>query len=772
LKKSWTEPPETPIPPSLSVVVGGHPLVAQTLARRGILDPSQAQGFLDPDAYQPADPNEMPEVPLVVERLMQAIRGSERICVWGDFDVDGQTATTLLVSTLQELGAEVFYHIPVRAVESHGVNLPNLEKVIAQGAQIVLTCDTGITAHEAVEYARKRGVEMIITDHHELPADGEPLPPAHAVVTPRLLPADHPLSSLPGVGVAYILAQSLYRHFDREGDVQQYLDLVALGIVADLALLTGEARYLLQRGLAALRRAERLGLRMVMELADLNPANISEEHIGFILAPRLNAIGRLGDANPVVELLTTPDEERARLLALDLETLNTRRKLLTDQVYQGALAQIDKDPSLAEEDALVLAHPSWPAGVLGIVASRLVERFYKPALLLVNPPGELARGSARSVDGVHITAAIATQQELLKTYGGHPMAAGLSLEAANIPEFRRGLSRAVRAMRDEAPLESAIQIDAYLSLEELTLELVADLERLAPFGPGNPPLILASQDLRLLSQAPVGRDGEHLLLSVEDPQGATRQVVFWHGAGEPLPEGRFDLAYTVHASTYRGQRDVQVQWLDFRPVEEGEVELRPARFLEVVDYRQHANPLPILQDVLSESGIQLWREGARRDNLGGQDRLSLAPAPTLVIWTTPPGPVELRQVLESIQPNKVILIGEDPPDVSLEGFLNRLAGLVKHALQTSQGKVAYRTLAAATAQQEGAVRLGLRWLQANGSLRIQEESLGDSRLAPGSGSKSPDLPALTAQLKALLDETAAYRQYFRRAPAENLVNPG
>jgi single-stranded-DNA-specific exonuclease len=770
--KSWVEPSAIGAPGELVSVVGGHPLVAQTLARCGILDPHQAQGFLDPDAYQPTDPDEIPGAPLAVERLAEAIRNGERICVWGDFDVDGQTATTLLVAALGELGADVFYHIPVRASESHGVNLPNLDKVIQQGAELVLTCDTGITAHEAAEYARQRGVEMIITDHHELPADGEPLPPAHAVVTPRLLPADHPLSSLPGVGVAYILAQGLYRRFDREADIQKHLDLAALGIVADLALLTGEARYLLQRGLAALRRGERLGLRAIMELADLNPANISEEHIGFILAPRMNAIGRLGDANPVVELLTTTDEERARLLALDLETLNTRRKLLTDQVYQGALAQIEADPTLAEQDALVLAHTSWPAGVLGIVASRLVERFHKPAVLLVAPPGELARGSARSVDGVNITAAIAAQGELLKTYGGHPMAAGLSMEAEKIPEFRRRLSQAVRPMRGEAPAEAAIQIDAYLSLDELSLELVADLERLSPFGPGNPPLILASQDLRLLSQAPVGRDGEHLLLSVEDPQGATRQVVFWHGAGEPLPEGRFDLAYTVHASTYRGQRDVQVQWLDFRPVEEGEGELRPARSVEVVDYRQHADPRIFIQRLKQEARVQIWREGAARQEPGGQDRLSLAPAATLVIWTTPPGPVELRQVLESLQPNKVILIGEDPPDVSLEGFLNRLAGLVKHSLQTSQGKVAYRTLAAATAQQEGAVRLGLRWLQANGSLRIQEESLGGSRLAPGSGSKSPDLPALTAQLKALLDETAAYRLYFRRAPAENLVNPG
>ena len=378
--KSWLEPSPISVPDMLAAAAGGHPLVAQTLARRGILDPHQAQAFLDPNSYQPAVPNEFPGMQRAVKRLLQAIQRGERICVWGDFDVDGQTATTLLVATLGELGADVTYHIPVRAAESHGVNIPNLEIAIQGGAQLVLTCDTGITSHQAAEYARGRGVEMIITDHHELPASGEPLPVAQAVITPRMLPAGHPLGSLPGVGVAYMLAQAIYRQFNREADCEQHLDLAALGIVADLALLTGDTRYLLQRGLAVLRRAQRPGLQAILELADLNPAGLSEEHIGFILAPRMNAIGRLGDANSVVELLTTLDIDRARLLALDLETLNARRKLLTDQVYQGALAQIEIDPSLAEMGALVLAHRSWPAGVLGIVASRLVERFHKPAV--------------------------------------------------------------------------------------------------------------------------------------------------------------------------------------------------------------------------------------------------------------------------------------------------------------------------------------------------------------------------------------------------------
>ena len=421
----------------------------------------------------------------------------------------------------------------MRARESHGVNIPYLQQVIDQGARLVLTCDTGITAHEAVDYARQRGAEVLVTDHHELPPS---LPAARAIVNPRLLPPGHPLSTLPGVGVAYKLAEALYERFGRPECSQDALDLVALGIVADVALLHGDARYLLQRGLDVLRQAQRLGLQAMLELAELAPANLTEEHIGFVLGPRLNALGRLSDANVAVEFFTTRDLARARVIAQQLEGLNAERQLKTSQVYQAALSLIAQDPDLLDPAVLVLAHPSWPAGVIGIVASRLVERFQRPVALIAAPPGDLARGSARSVEGVNITAAIAAQAGLLSGFGGHPMAAGFSLEAGRIPEFRRGLARAVRLQRGEAPPESLLPIDAYLALPDLTLELVSDLERLAPFGPGNPPLVLATRNLKLLSAAPIGREGEHLAMTVEDEQGNTARVLWWQGAGWEQPE--------------------------------------------------------------------------------------------------------------------------------------------------------------------------------------------------------------------------------------------
>ncbi len=800
--KEWIEPQDIEVSQELQAAIGGHPLVAKTLARRGFTELAAARAFLDPDCYQPAPPSDLPNMAEAADRLEKAIRQKEPICVWGDFDVDGQTATTLLVSTLRELavrqgspqGAVVTYHIPVRKTESHGLHLPGLKHIIAEGARLVLTCDTGVTEHEAIAYAQAQGVDVVVTDHHDLPSI---LPEARAVVNPKMLADTHPLRELPGVGCAYKLAEELYNRAppsfppnfggDEGGGAAQYLDLVALGIVADVAVQVGDTRYLLQRGLEALRHTERLGLRVIMETAELDPARLSEEHIGFVLGPRLNALGRLADANVAVELLTTYDLGRARILASELEGLNARRKLLCNQVFQATQAQIERDPSLLEHSALVLSHPSWPAGVIGIVASRLAERYHRPTILIAAPPGELGRGSARSIEGCNITAAIAAQREMLIKFGGHPMAAGLTIDPERIPEFRRALSRTVSEMLPDPkgfgkPLGS-LQIDGYLSLGDLTLDLVEDLERLAPFGPGNPPLTLVSRELSLISHSTIGRNSEHLQLIVEDDEGTAQRVIWWQGAGWPLPQGRFDLAYVVRASDYRGQRDVQVEWVDARQIEAH----RPKGFLEtlqvsieIADHRREPNPRKALERLWGQGDVQVWSEAEARAGIGGQGRYELKPSKVLIIWTTPPGPTELRTALEKVSPATVHLFGIDPGLDRPETFLKRLAGLTRHALSSNQGRVNISTLAAATAQRETTVRLGIAWLAARGHLVVLDldEEGDEMQLAEGNhvGGKprfgkavTAHLPRIAAQLRALLEETAAYRAHFGRAEKETLI---
>ncbi len=769
----WIEPSPVRVPEPLQEAVGGHPLVADTLVRRGLTTVEAARAFLDPDQYRPAPPTDLPGIVEAAERLERAIRQGERICVWGDFDVDGLTSTTTLLSTLRDLGAEVRYYVPTRQEGGHGVHLSVLRRLIGEGVELVLTCDTGITAHEPVEYARSQGVDVVITDHHDLPPD---LPAAYAVVNAKMLPADHPLRELPGVGVAHKLAELLYKRAGRAAEVEQYLDLLALGIVADVATQSGDVRYLLQRGLDRLRRAERLGLRVMMETADVRPDWLTEEHIGFELAPRLNALGRLADANVGVEFLSTDDLAQARILAAELEGLNAQRKLLCDQVTQAAEAQLERDPALLEQAALVLSHPSWPSGVVGIVAGRLAERYHKPTILIATPEGELGRGSARSVEGCDIHAAIAAQGEMLERFGGHPMAAGLSIQPERIPQFRRALSRTVRRMCRGLDRRPPLPIDGYLPLSDLSLDLVAQIERLAPFGPGNPPLTLASRGVMLASQTVIGRSGEHLRLIVEDAEGVAQKVLWWRGAGQGLPEGRFDLAYTVRASDYRGQRDVQVEWVDAREVVQPQAAALPAARVRaqvrVVDYRQEPRPREALDRLRAEAGegLVVWSEAGEKAAVAGRDRYELVPAQGLAIWTPPPGAGELRMALEQVAPEVVYLFGVNPGLDRAQPFLERLTGLVKRALSANQGRVSISTLSAATAQREGTVRAGLAWLAARGHVTIREQDeAGWVTLAPGERADAADSTEIADRLRRMLEETRAYRAYLGRADAEGIL---
>lgn len=765
----WLDPIPIDIPEQLSAAVGGSPLLAELLARRGVTGPEMARAFLDPAQYPQASPYDLPGMSAAVDRLSRAIRLKEPVLVWGDFDVDGQTATTVLVSTLQALGAEVRYHIPVRARESHGILLPVLqEQLSGEETGVLLTCDTGISAHEAIAWARLQGIAVILTDHHALP---EILPVADAIVNPRLLPAGHPLSTLPGVGVAYKLSEALYREAGRPEEAETNLDLAALGIVADVAEQVKDVRCLLQRGMEVLRRNRRLGLKALLELNDLPSESLNEDTIGFLIGPCLNALGRLGDANPVVEFFTTQDPTRARILALQLHGLNTERRLLTSQVYQGALSCIEREPGLLQEAALVVDHPSWPAGVIGIVASRLVERFNKPVILLSAPPGEPARGSARSIKGIDITAAIAAQKDLLQSFGGHPMAAGLSIETERIPEFRRRLSRCLRQRYGEAPLEPVLQLDAELSLEDATLDLARDLERLSPFGAGNPAPVFVCRGLTLSSHAVLGRGGEHLQLTVQDGAGSQARVLWWgaggDGAAQSLPAGPFDLAFTLRAAAYRGQLDAQLTCLALRSLEAPEEAAPALAGPAILDYRGRPRPLTLLHTLredASSGSLQVWAEGEARLHLDACGRGELEPCVTLAIWTTPPGPRELQEALARAHPQRVVLFGVEPESGSSQAFLTRLAGLAKYALSRRAGKASLTALAAATAQREAAVRTGLAWLAARGNL--QELAIdGDAvSFAAGTGIPLPDadLGGLEARIQAVLEESDAYRKFFSR----------
>jgi single-stranded-DNA-specific exonuclease len=572
------------------------------------------------------------------------------------------------------------------------------------------------------------------------------------------------------VGVAYKLVEELWHLKGEEEKTRQYLDLVALGIVADIALLKGDTRYLLQLGLDALRHTKRPGLLAIMELTELNQANITEEHIGFVLAPRMNALGRLDDANSMVELLTTPSMGRARTLALELEGINAQRKLLSDQVFQATQAQLTADARLLDYPVLVLSHPAWPAGVIGVVASRLVEQYHRPVILLSSPPNEAARGSARSIEGINITNVIAANRNLIKEFGGHPMAAGLSIDPANIPDFRSAVSRTVLEMGIGLQKEKDLPIDEYLSLPELSMELVEDLERLAPFGAGNPPLVFATRNLKLTGYAAVGRAGEHLQLTIEDELGHIDHSIWWQGAEFPLPELRFDLAYSVRPSTYRGQREVQIEWIDYRLVEPESISLNKVKTaIELIDMRSEPDPLRRLKQLQEAEKLIIWGESNAKSELDCLDRFSLHPAANLAIWTIPPGPAEIQAALEKVQPTRVYLFAIDPGMDIPAAFLKRLAGLAKHILKTMEGIASLTALASATAQRISTVKAGLEWLDQSGYIKVIS-SIGDIvRLSAGTGQNNSAGTGDTSKINSMLAESAAFRRYYITTNTERII---
>jgi single-stranded-DNA-specific exonuclease len=748
---------------------GFPPLVSQTLLRQGVDTPEKARAFLNPDEYQPSAPENLPGLPEALDRLIDAVVRKEHICVWGDFDVDGQTATTILFETLRNLGAEVTYHIPIREKESHGITVPVLAGIIDAGAKLILTCDTGITAFDALRYAQSKKVDVIVTDHHDLQ---ETLPPATAIINPKLLPSGHPLASLAGAGVAYKLAEALYTTtaLNRGGSPDDLYDLVALGLVADLALLRGDVRYLVQKGLVALRNTKRLGIKTMLELAQVRPANLNEEHIGFNLGPRLNALGRLGDANPAVDLFTTTDPSRARVLATQLEGLNSQRQLQCSQVRRAAEAQIQAEPSLLELPILILSHSTWPGGVIGIVAGNLVEKYGKPAILFTTSGGEIARGSARSIEGVNISALIAAQKELLLNFGGHPMAAGLSLLQENFVQFSRRLQKTAGLMLEQAQIgEPEIQIDAWLNLPDISLDLAGEIETLAPFGPGNEKLVFATHDLLIQKSISIGRNKEHVKLTVLDETGYEQSVLWWNGAGEEQPKGKFDLAYSVRSTDWQGTPQVQIEWVDFRSVRDQVLEITGEK-PQVIDHRMAKEPRKLLMEITQKESCLIWADGVEKKKVSGIDRNGVALKDDLVIWSSPPSPEILRSVLEIVKPRSVYLFAVDAPQITKQDFLKHLLGLVKNVLNNYQGKITVSELAASTNQTNSAVRFGLELLESMGQCDIQFNKDGENLYISLDNPKKNESKSeqLNAKLDSILTETKAYIKYFRAAPAETL----
>ncbi len=534
------------------------PLIVQLLYNRGLTEPAQLQAFLTGDKSQSADPFLMPDMHQAVARVYRALLAGEKMAIYGDYDADGISATALLVKGLAILGGEAVPYIPHRLTEGYGLRKAALENLYRQGVSLVITVDCGITSLAEVKKARRLGLDIIITDHHTpLPE----IPPATAIINPRMPDSTYPFSELAGVGVALKLLQALFRSVGREEHLAKLMDLAALGTIADVSPLLGENRYLVREGLKLINTAPQPGIREMIAQAGLKPGSIDAENISWTIAPRLNAAGRLEHAITSYKLLMTESTEEAYRLAAWLDQKNAERQKLTVATLDRAREQV-----LAEgiSPLLIAGDRDYLIGIAGLVAGRLSEEFYRPAIV-IRTGEKVSSGSCRSIPEFNIIAALNQCSRLLSQFGGHSQAAGFTLPTRNLPRLQQTLRELATAQLAGVDLRPHLDIDAEVTLPGLGGDTFSVMQQLAPFGRGNPVPTFLSRRVEVMNCRPMGSGGEHLRLKLKQDGSVWDGVGFRLGGYLSEVAPSLDIVYNLEIDRWGGEERLRLNILDFAP---------------------------------------------------------------------------------------------------------------------------------------------------------------------------------------------------------------
>jgi single-stranded-DNA-specific exonuclease len=554
---------------ALARAIGVPPLVARLLCLRGLGDPDEASRFLTPKLEHLHDPSRLTDLDVAVERLLGAIARRERVAVHGDYDVDGVTSTVILRRAIEMLGGDVVHFLPERLRDGYGLQVPAVERLHADGARVIVSVDCGIRSMDAARRARELGIDLIITDHHEPDAS---LPPAFAVINPKRRDCSYPDKHLAGVGVALKLVQALCARSGREKWLPAFVKIAAIGTVADVVPLVGENRVIAKLGLERLSNgAHTVGLRALLEAAGLLGKTLDGFHIGFVLAPRINAAGRMSTPDIAARLLLASDEgmaEEARQLASQLNDENTRRQEEEAGILAQARKLVEHDPDIGAHNVLVVGGEGWHRGVIGIVASKLVDLFHKPAIVL-SYDGDEVHGSCRSIPAFDMLAGLDACADLLVRYGGHRQAAGLALELGRVPEFRARINAWADDRLEPDDLVPRLRLDAELGLGGIAPDVVSGVEALAPFGLGNPRPVFSAGAVEVVSGPHLLKE-RHLAMHVKQA-GRVFRAMAWRGADRApfitANRGGVRLAYSIDRNTFRGETTVELNVADVATVE-------------------------------------------------------------------------------------------------------------------------------------------------------------------------------------------------------------
>lgn len=539
-------------------------IIARVLANRGIKSVTGSKEFFNPKLNQLYNPYKMQDMDIATDRIITNIRSKNPILIYGDYDVDGTTGASMLYLALTELGAKVIPYIPNREKEGYGLSKVGIDKAKELGINLIVTCDCGINAFKPIKYADSLKIDVIITDHH---IPDENLPDAYAILNPRRTDCDYPFKDLCGGGVGFKLTCALSEKMDQPEDLMhKYLDLVTLGTCADMVTIKDENRIIVKHGLKLLSNGSKPGITALLKLVGLENKSISVGQLVFGVAPKINAAGRLGDANRSVELLTTTDKQRAKSLANELMRENHKRQIIQQEVVDAAFNMIHANIDLNNERAIVLAGKEWHPGVIGIVASKVKEEFHRPTVIISYDKNGVGKGSARSISGLDLYNALAASSKYLVDFGGHAMAAGLTVKEKSFDKFKKEFTKYVNNTINDEQLIPSIKLEGILKLKDIDSRFIDFLDKLAPYGPGNMRPSFASKRVEIVDNPRVVGNGDHIVFKVRQNQKVVSAIGFNMSEHyEKLIKGLpIDLTYVVEVNEWQGRELVQLNVRDIK----------------------------------------------------------------------------------------------------------------------------------------------------------------------------------------------------------------
>ena len=736
------------IPQEIIAAAGRDLIAARILYGRGYDTVRKIRDFFLAD-YTPVQTEDIPDVDKAVQRIRLAVEKREQICVYGDYDVDGVTSTVILMECLRELKADAIYHVPDRFSEGYGMNKEVIQSLKSQDVKLVVTCDCGISNVEEIGLANQLGMDVIVTDHHTPP---EMCPDAYCIINPKLWGISHKAHDVSGAVVAFYLARALLESYGRMEKAEQFLDLLALSIVADVVPLTSENRCLFKKGLEQITGTQRAGLKGLIDIGNKAGVIINEDFLGFQIAPRINAAGRLDTARKAVELLMTEDKYEAEQLSLELNTLNISRKEIEAGIVRKAEEVILSN--LLNKSILIAYDENWHHGVIGIAAGRISEKYNKTAILLtLKEDGKTVVGSARAPEGISIYDILKKCDQYLIKYGGHSAAAGLSLKVSDIDRFiKQAEKEASQYKIDDIKL---INIDLELDLKNIDEELLNSIKKLSPFGEGFPQPVFLTRAVNIVSNLPIRDIGRRMTIG---DGTSSISAVYWSDAGFDAVCDKIDIVHSLQESTFRGSREIK---LSIRHIMQPDVsENRPLPQMKIIDLRQ-------TQEYIYQPGDVIFYEGIGKPlEVKTFNRYEIIGSKRVVLYSIPPDLKVLKEILTRSMPKELVLIFKDESEQG-SFLIDKAMGIIKHIVNRKHGRTSYAELASILGITLEMTDLLLKTLHFSGIISF-EEFYDELIITRGTGKSLPDAEKYKKALISLINEMNSFRKYIRSAGIEKI----